>query len=116
MMKINYLEYASENLPATKSFFSAAFEWLFTDYGPEYVAFKEPSGMDGGFYKSVSVAKSEQGAPLTVFYAKDLEAALDKVEQSGGKISKAIFSFPGGRRFHFIEPGGNEFAIWSEDN
>lgn len=111
--KINYVEFPSRDLDATKSFFQSAFNWTFTDYGPEYTAFSN-EGLDGGFFKSPQHSSSEQGAALIVFYSKSLEETLTKVTQFGGRIVKPIFTFPGGRRFHFTEPSGNEFAVWSD--
>ncbi len=111
--KLNYVEFAACDLPATKTFFSRVFGWIFTDYGPDYTAFSD-QGLDGGFYKSELKSNVEQGAALLVFYSTDLEKTLEKVIAAGGNISQAIFDFPGGRRFHFIEPSGNEFAVWSE--
>lgn len=110
--KINYVEYPSRNLEATKSFFQAAFGWTFEDYGPAYTAFSG-QGLDGGFFKSEMVASTENGSALIVFYSDRLEETLSKVVAAGGQIVKPIFSFPGGRRFHFTEPSGNEFAVWS---
>ncbi|WAJ35981.1 VOC family protein [Pseudomonas sp. GOM7] len=111
--KIDYVEYPSRDLPATKAFFAAAFGWRFSDYGPDYTAFNG-EGLDGGFFSADVAARTENGSALIVFYSDDLQATLAKVEAAGGKIVKPIFSFPGGRRFHFIEPGGNEFAVWSQ--
>jgi predicted enzyme related to lactoylglutathione lyase len=110
--KINYVEFPSGDLLATKKFFKEVFEWSFEDYGPEYTAFSN-SGLDGGFFKS-SKQSTENGSALVVLYSNDLEATQTKIQQSGGKITKSIFSFPGGRRFHFVEPGGNELAVWSD--
>ncbi len=111
--KINYVEFHSRNLALTKTFFERAFGWSFEDYGPEYAAFSN-EGLDGGFYRSDSASTTESGAALIVFYSDDLEATLAKVEAAGGVIAKQIFSFPGGRRFQFTEPAGNEFGVWSD--
>jgi predicted enzyme related to lactoylglutathione lyase len=111
--KLNYVEFASGDLDATKTFFVKAFNWSFVDYGPEYTAFAG-QGLDGGFFKANMHSSTSNGAALLVFYSKDLEGTLAKVSKAGGKIVKPIFSFPGGRRFHFTEPSGNEFAVWSE--
>ncbi|HZM20234.1 MAG TPA: VOC family protein [Anaerolineales bacterium] len=111
--KINYVELPAKDLPATKAFFQSVFGWSFVDYGPEYTAFSD-QGLDGGFFKSDLASSTEKGAALIVFYSNQLEATLAKVEKAGGSIVKPIFSFPGGRRFHFTEPSGNEFAVWSE--
>ena len=111
--KINYVEFPAKDLPATKAFFQSVFGWSFVDYGPEYTAFSD-QGLDGGFFQSDLASSSEKGAALIVFYSNQLEATLAKVEKAGGSIVRPIFSFPGGRRFHFTEPSGNEFAVWSE--
>lgn len=111
--KIDYVEYPTRDLPASKAFFQAAFGWHFTDYGPDYAAFAG-EGLDGGFFSAEMSARSENGSALIVFYSARLEETLHKIEAAGGKIVKPIFAFPGGRRFHFVEPGGNEFAVWSE--
>ena len=111
--KLNYVEFPSTDLRSTKSFFEAAFGWHFVDYGPEYTAFSG-QGLDGGFFKADMCSRTDQGSALLVFFSDDLETTLEKVEASGGTVIKPIFSFPGGRRFHFTEPSGNEFAVWSD--
>jgi len=113
---IDYLEYPAHDLASTKAFFEKAFSWVFTDYGPEYTSF-EGQGLNGGggFYRADLASKSNLGSALTVFYSDDLSATLTKIEAAGGKIVKPIFSFPGGRRFHFEEPSGNEFAVWTHE-
>ena len=113
--KINYVEFPSKDLEETKKFFTAAFGWSFTDYGPEYSAFSN-EGIDGGFFKSDQVSTTKNGSALIVFYSIDLEATLSRIENAGGSIVKPIFSFPGGRRFHFGDPNGNEYAVWSDLN
>lgn len=110
---IQYVEFPSRDLAATKQFFMAAFGWSFVDYGPDYIAFSA-QGLDGGFFRADQVARTEQGAALVVLYSGNLEQSLVQVTQAGGEIIKPIFAFPGGRRFQFIEPGGNELAVWSE--
>jgi predicted enzyme related to lactoylglutathione lyase len=107
--KVDYVELPGGDLAKVKAFYGAAFGWTFTDYGPEYAAFDE--GLDGGFHTG------EEGAadkPLVILYAHDLEAVAAKVTAAGGVIVRPIFSFPGGRRFHFTDPAGNELAVWSE--
>ena len=111
--KINYVELPAKDLAGTKAFFESVFGWSFVDYGPEYTAF-ENQGLDGGFFKSDLASSTEKGAALIVFYSNQLEATLAKVEKAGGSILRPIYSFPGGRRFHFTEPSGNEFAVWGE--
>lgn len=110
---LNYVEFPSNDLVKSKSFFEQVFAWSFTDYGPEYSAFSG-AGMDGGLYASTaSILGAERGA-LLVFYSNDIHATQAKIIQAGGEVIRAIFDFPGGCRFHFKEPGGNEFAVWSE--
>lgn len=111
--KIDYVEYPSRDLAATKRFFEHAFGWTFEDYGPDYAAFSD-QGLDGGFFRSELAARTDAGSALVVLYSDDLEATLGKVEAAGGMVVKPIFAFPGGRRFHFTEPGGNELAVWSQ--
>ena len=111
--KLNYVEFAASNLEATKAFFIQAFGWQFQDFGPDYSAFAD-EGLDGGFYRADLASSAESGAALMVFYSADLEATQAAVEQAGGSICKPIFAFPGGRRFHFTEPSGNELAVWSD--
>jgi len=111
--KISYIEMPSRDLDVTKAFFASAFGWSFIDYGPEYVAI-ENAGLDGGFFKSDKVISTDKGSALIVLYSSDLEEALEKVMSAGGGIVRDIFSFPGGRRFHFSDPNGNEYAVWSE--
>ena len=109
--KLDYLEMPATGgtLDRLKAFYSAAFSWSFTDYGPTYSAFSE--GLDGGFQADSDEAP---GKPLPVLYSPDLEDTLDAVESAGGTIVRQIFPFPGGRRFHFVDPAGNELAVWGE--
>lgn len=113
--KINYVEFPSNDLDETKRFFSQAFNWEFQDFGTEYTAFSN-QGIDGGFFKANLSSSTKTGAALIVFYSNNIEQTQDKIEKSGGTIIKPVFTFPGGRRFHFSEPCGNEFAVWSDKN
>ncbi|ESY85077.1 VOC family protein [Mesorhizobium australicum] len=108
--KLDYLEMPATagTLDRLKAFYSAAFAWSFTDYGPTYSAFAE--GLDGGFQADAAEAPAK---PLPVLYSDNLEETLRAVESAGGTIVRPIFSFPGGRRFHFVDPAGNELAVWS---
>lgn len=110
--KINYVELPANDLDKVKVFFTNAFAWKFTDYGSEYTAFTY-SGIDGGFFKAPLASNTQQGAALVVLFSENIQHSLDKVEQAGGKVIKPIFTFPGGRRFHFLDPCGNEWAVWS---
>lgn len=111
--KINYVEFPAKDLAATKAFFEKAFGWSFVDYGETYTAFSD-QGLDGGFYESNLASSTEKGSALVVFYSERLEETQARVENAGGRVIQPIFSFPGGRRFHFTEPSGNEFAVWSD--
>jgi predicted enzyme related to lactoylglutathione lyase len=111
--KLNYVEFPARDLARTKAFFERAFGWSFIDYGPDYAAFAA-QGLDGGFFRSGQCSTTANGAALLVFYSNDLEATLERVTRAGGVVLKSIYAFPGGRRFHFTEPSGNEFAVWSE--
>ncbi len=106
--KIDYVEQPGGNLPVLKAFYADAFGWSFTDYGPGYAAFNE--GLDGGFDADPEARRT----PMVILYAKDLEVMQAKVRAAGGVITRAIFSFPGGRRFQFRDPSGNELGVWSE--
>jgi uncharacterized protein len=108
--RIDYIEFPATDIPATKAFYSGAFGWTFTDYGPDYVAF-EDGETGGGFARVKSLAA---GGPLVILYSSALEKTQAIVEKNGGRIAKPIFSFPGGRRFHFLDPNGNELAVWSD--
>lgn len=110
--KLNYVEFPAKNLLATKKFFNLAFGWEFEDFGPEYTSFSN-QGLNGGFYYSKLASSSSHGAALLVLLSDNLEQSKVNVELAGGKIVQDIFSFPGGRRFHFTEPSGNELAVWS---
>ena len=107
---IDYLEFPTTNMDATKKFYAAVFGWQFTDYGPDYSCFKD-GGLRGGFTTEAQVAN---GGPLVVFYSTNLANIQTSVQEAGGTIVRETFEFPGGRRFHFADPSGNEMAIWSD--
>jgi predicted enzyme related to lactoylglutathione lyase len=108
---INYVELYGNDLKAIKKFYNAAFGWTFTDYGDSYIGI-DNAGLDGGFERQDGPIVN--GA-LVILYHDNLKAIQSKVISAGGKISKEIFSFPGGSRFHFIDPSGNELAVWTKD-
>jgi len=108
--RIDYIEFAATDIPATKAFYTSVFGWKFTDYGPDYTSF-EDGRISGGFAKAEKIPGN---GVLVVIYASELEKTQEAVLRSGGKITKAPFSFPGGRRFHFTDPNGNELSVWSE--
>ena len=105
--KLNYLELYSADFRATKRFYASAFGWSFVDYGDDYVGFAY-AGLDGGFQKGAPAP------PLPILYADDIEGAVRAVEGAGGEITRSIYAFPGGRRFHFRDPAGNELAVWTD--
>jgi uncharacterized protein len=107
---IDYVEFHATDLVAIKQFYSQVFGWEFEDYGPDYTSFKD-GRIAGGF----SRGPSSPGGPLVVIYVDDLPSAEKQIKDAGGKITREIFSFPGGSRFHFSDPGGNELAAWSEN-
>ncbi|HED17694.1 MAG TPA: VOC family protein [Gammaproteobacteria bacterium] len=111
--KINYVEFPARDMDLARVFFKTVFDWSFVEYGPEYCAFSN-AGIDGGFFKSDLNVSTEKGSALIVFYSENLEQTQAKIEKAGGVIIKPVFSFPGGRRFHFADPNENEYAVWSD--
>ncbi len=109
--KIDYVEFNVGDIDKAKAFYGSAFGWTFTDYGPDYCEFQD-GRLTGGFAKSADV--SAKGGPLVILFANDMEDAQARIEKAGGVILKPIFSFPGGRRFHFADPEGYELAVWSD--
>ena len=107
--QIQYVEFLSKHLGAVKDFYTKAFGWQFTDYGPTYTAFFGEC-VEGGF----EVWEPVKGSVLVILYSNKLEESKTAVEQAGGTICRDIFSFPGGRRFHFLDPDNNELAVWSD--
>jgi len=108
--RVDYIEFAATDIAKTKAFYTGVFGWKFTDYGPDYTSF-EDGRLAGGFFRKDAVTA---GGPLVVVYSADLAGMRTKVQAVGGAIVKEIFSFPGGRRFHFGDPSGNELAVWSD--
>ena len=111
--KINYIEIPAQDIESAKVFFGKVFGWSFIDYGPDYSSFTG-QGVDGGFVLSDLTMSTKTGSALIVFYSNNLELTQANVESAGGSIVKPIFSFPGGRRFHFTDTNENEYAVWSE--
>jgi len=108
--RIDYIEMAATDVGAVRRFYEEAFGWKFTDYGPEYTAF-EDGRLAGGFTTERTPAR---GGALVVLFAVDIDAAQRRVQAAGGTVVKPTFSFPGGRRFHFTDPAGNELAVWTD--
>ncbi len=108
--RIDYIEFPVTDIAAAKRFYTGVFGWPFVDYGPDYASF-EDGRLSGGIRKEERVAA---GGPLVVLYATNLEDMERKIRAAGGKIVRETFEFPGGRRFHFTDPSGNELAVWSD--
>jgi predicted enzyme related to lactoylglutathione lyase len=108
--RIDYIEWADSDLGTAKSFYEAVFGWTFKDFGPNYASFHD-GGMRGGIRSDI---EPRPGGPLLVIYSTELETTMARVREHGGRIVEEIFDFPGGRRFHFADPGGNELAVWSD--
>lgn len=109
--RIDYIEMPALDFAATKAFYTAVLGWGFTDYGPDYMSFAD-GRLSGGFFRAEKV---QAGGPLPVIYATNLEELYGAVRAAGGPIVRETASFPGGRRFHFHDPSGNELAIWSDN-
>ncbi len=109
--KIDYIEFDVKDIERAKQFYGDVFGWTFTDYGPDYCEFRD-GRIAGGFALAHTV--SPKGGPLVVIYAPGLEETLSRVEKAGGHVSRPIFDFPGGRRFHFVDPEGYELGVWSD--
>jgi len=108
--RIDYVEIPVTDLKRTREFFSSLFGWSFQEWGDDYMSFND-GGLDGGFRRSTEPAPTT--GVLLVFYSENLERDVDRVKDLGATISQDIFSFPGGRRFHFVDPVGTEYAMWS---
>lgn len=111
--KINYIEIPVKAMASSKAFFNQVFGWEFDDFGDDYAAIRG-AGIDGGLYVSEHVVDADKGSVLVVLYSDDLAASQTTIETAGGKIKTPVFEFPGGRRFHFYDRNGNEYAIWSD--
>lgn len=115
---LDYIEFGVTDLLAAKEFYGSAFGWSFNDYGPgpAYVGIRRdgaPDGVeDGGFRLDTEVTP---GGPLVLLYSVDLEASAQAVRDAGGVVTEGPYDFPGGRRFHFLDPSGNELGVWSQN-
>lgn len=116
-LQMDYIEFPATDIEATKRFYSQVFGWQFQDWGPSYTSFHD--GRIGGGFNSEAQPASGDGAAktrgvLVVIYATSLDDVYSKVKEAGGKVVRETFDFPGGKRFHFADPNGNELAVWSE--
>lgn len=109
ILRIDYIEFNVGDIARSKAFYGGVFGWTFTDYGPDYVEFDD-GHLKGGFVAGEAV---KPGGALVILYADDLAEVQARIEAAGGAISRPVFSFPGGRRFHFRDPDGYELAVWS---
>lgn len=108
---IDYVEIYVADLATTRSFYTAAFGWEFNDYGPEYAGIRwvEGEGEVGGLN---AMRTPVRGGPLVLLWSADLDASLAAVTSAGGEVVEGPYDFPGGRRFHFTDPSGNELGVW----
>ena len=106
--RIDYIEFTVASVPEAKEFYGSIFGWEFNDYGPGYAGIRGAEGEVGGFAEGTATP----GGALVVLFSDQLEGTLERVREAGGNIVKEIFEFPGGRRFHFADPFGNELAVW----
>jgi hypothetical protein len=108
---IDYIEFTVSDMPEAQRFYREAFGWSFTDYAPTYAGIKIGEREVGGLSRT---DPPRTGGPLVILFSEDLEASLSAVKAAGGRVVKEPFDFPGGRRFHFSDPAGNELAVWAE--
>jgi len=111
VLRLDYLEFAARDVAVATKFYSAAFGWTFTDYGPDYTSFTD-GRLSGGFFRDATAPAKTN--PLAVLYSGNLESTADRILAAGGQIVKPAFDFPGGRRFHFTDPNGLELSVWSD--
>ena len=109
---IDYIEFPLSDAAATKTFYGAVFGWTFQDWGPDYLSF-EGAAVEGGFNRELESAAEGVG-PMVVLYSDNLEDRMKAIAAAGGRVSKETYSFPGGERFHFIDPNGNEVLVWRQ--
>ena len=109
----DYIELGATDLPATRGFYESAFGWVFNEYGPTYAGIRSGDG-DGEVGGLTTQSAPGTVGPLVLLYSDDLDASVGAVERAGGTITSGPYGFPGGRRFTFLDPGGNELGVWSE--
>jgi uncharacterized protein len=109
---IDYIELMVSDLAEAKAFYGSAFGWTFNDYGPAYAGIRSPDGE--GEVGGLNPARGPQrGGPLVLLYSDDLDGSVSAVEAAGGEVVEGPYEFPGGRRFHFTDPSGNELGVWA---
>ena len=112
---LDYVELSVTDMQAARDFYGAAFGWTFTSYGDGYSGIRTSAESDGDEAGGLSLAEQViRGGPLVLLYSDDLDATLAAVESAGGEIVNGPYAFPGGRRFHFVDPSGNELGVWAD--
>ncbi|TFV50479.1 VOC family protein [Blastococcus sp. TF02A-35] len=111
---IDYVELTVPDIEVTQRFYEQAFGWVFTGYGPEYAGFRTPGGEREAGGLLLDAAGPRPGGPLVLLFATDLDRTLAAVRAAGGEVVQGPYPFPGGRRFHFRDPAGNELGVWAE--
>ncbi|MDE3723070.1 VOC family protein [Nocardiopsis sp. N85] len=111
--RIDYVEIPAADLEASKRFYAEAFGWEFNDYGPDYAGIRGPGGREAGGLTPHG-PEHRGGGPLVLLFSADLDASVAAVEKAGGRVLQGPYAFPGGRRFHFADPAGNELGVWAE--
>ncbi|MRG59450.1 VOC family protein [Agromyces sp. CFH 90414] len=111
---IDYIELKVTDLEVAQQFYGSAFGWSFTPYGPEYAGFRTSAEADGEEAGGLALAEQvTRGGPFVLLFSDDLEATVAAVRAAGGEIVDGPYEFPGGRRFHFLDPSGNELGVWA---
>ena len=107
----DYVELPAPDLATTRAFYENAFGWTFNEYGPQYAGIRSPAG-EGEVGGLDGTAGPDRHSPLVLLYSDELDASLEAVRASGGVVVQGPYEFPGGRRFHFTDPGGTELGVW----
>ncbi|GAB3585538.1 VOC family protein [Amycolatopsis endophytica] len=111
---IDYIELTVTDMSAAQQFYGEAFGWTFTDYGPGYAGIRNPLGGAAPEVGGLAAGTPPgQGGPLVLLYSADLDRSVEAVRAAGGQVVHGPYDFPGGRRFHFTDPSGNELGVWS---
>jgi uncharacterized protein len=112
---IDYVELTVTDLEQAKRFYTEAFGWHFNDYGPEYAGIRGPDDEPASEVGGLALGGAPRpGGPLVLLFSTDLDSSVTAVQNAGGTIVNGPYEFPGGRRFHFTDPSGNELGVWAE--